>query len=102
MPAIIASILPDSSFHASGTTMYAALYLPLPHRLPDNTPPNYGEDDYTPLPMPTNVRCQAIAPNKIMVIFDPPNYGNHAHAEIYYIPEAAGQTYAQFIAALAR
>lgn len=67
--------------------------------LPDNTPPNYGEDDYTPPPMPTNVRCQAIAPNKIMVIFDPPNYGNHAHAEIYYIPEAAGQTYAQFIAA---
>lgn len=67
--------------------------------LPDNTPPNYGEDDYTPPPMPTNVRCQSIAPNKIMVIFDPPNYGNHAHAEIYYIPEAVGQTYSQFLAA---
>ena len=67
--------------------------------LPNNTPPNYGEDDYTPPPMPTNVRCQAIAPNKIMVIFDPPLYGNHAFSEIYYIQEATGQTYAQFIAA---
>lgn len=67
--------------------------------LPNNNPPNYGQDDFTPPPMPTNVRTQAIAPNKIMVLFDPPNYGNHAYAEIYFIREATGTTYAQFLAA---
>lgn len=67
--------------------------------LPNNAPPNYGEDDTTPPPMPTNVRTQAIAPNKIMVIFDPPLYGNHAYSEIYCIPESVGMTYTAFIAA---
>lgn len=67
--------------------------------LPNNTPPNYGQDDFTPPPMPTNVRTQAIAPNKIMVLFDPPAYGNHAYTEVFFIREATGTTYTQFLAA---
>ena len=67
--------------------------------LPDNTPPDYGQTDTTPPPMPTNVRAQSIAPNKIMVLFDPPAYGNHAFTEVFYIREATGSTYTAFLAA---
>lgn len=67
--------------------------------LPDNSPPDYGQGDLTPPPRPTNIFVQSIAPNKLMVVFDPPNYGNHAYAEIFYIPASVGSTYAQFISA---
>ena len=65
--------------------------------LPDNTPPNYGQEDYTPPPMPTNVAARSIPPNRIMVTFDPPAYGNHAYAEVFGIPDSQGRTLQQML-----
>lgn len=53
--------------------------------LPDNSPPNYGENDPTRPPAPRNVRVVPLPPNRFMVTFDPPSYGNHNYAEVYAI-----------------
>lgn len=53
--------------------------------LPDNTPPNYGQTDYTAPPMPTGVAIHAIAPDNLMIVWNPPAYGNHAYTEVFLI-----------------
>lgn len=70
--------------------------------LPDNTPPDYGTNDYTPPPTPTGVAIKSVAPNNLMVIWNPPAYGNHAYTEVYLISPDQSQTsslsFAQFLA----
>lgn len=60
--------------------------------LPYNGDPDYGQNDYTPPPAPTGVAVKAIAYDKVMVVFDPPNYGNHAFAEIYVLLPGQGDS----------
>lgn len=50
-------------------------------------PPNFGGTDYTPPPAPTGVRARGIPPNSVMVTWDPPNYSNHAYAEVFVLLE---------------
>lgn len=53
--------------------------------LPDNTPPDYGQGDFTSPPVPTGILVKAVAPTNLMVVWNPPAYGNHAYAEVYII-----------------
>lgn len=50
-------------------------------------PPDYGDTDYTVPPAPTGVAGRGVPPDSIMVTWDPPNYGNHAYAEVYALLE---------------
>lgn len=50
-------------------------------------PPDYGDTDYTVPPAPTGVTGRGVPPDSIMVTWDPPNYGNHAYAEVYALLE---------------
>lgn len=69
--------------------------------LPNNSPPNYGQNDYTVPPAPTNVAVQTIAPNQLMVTWDPPSFGNFDFAEVYLVMPSANNgndvTYSDFI-----
>jgi hypothetical protein len=50
--------------------------------------PDFGQNDYTPPPAPTNVQVHHIAPSGLMVTWNPPDYSNHAYAEVFRKPEA--------------
>lgn len=49
--------------------------------------PDFGNNDYTPPPPPKNVTVAAIAPSGLIVTWDPPDYRNHAYAEVFRLPE---------------
>lgn len=53
----------------------------------DPDPPDYGENDFTVPPAPTGVTGRGVPVNKIMVTWNPPNYGNHLKAEIFCLLE---------------
>ncbi len=50
--------------------------------------PDFGDDDFTPPPAPTGVSVHHIAPSGLMVTWNPPDYHNHAYAELFRKPEA--------------
>ncbi len=50
-------------------------------------PPDYGDTDFTVPPAPTGVTGRGVPPDSIMVTWDPPNYSNHSHAEVYALLE---------------
>lgn len=47
--------------------------------------PNFGQQDYTPPVAPTGVMAVPIGSVGIMVTWNPPQYNNHAYAEIFRI-----------------
>jgi hypothetical protein len=47
--------------------------------------PDFGDEDYTIPPKPTNVTARGIPPSSIMVTWDPPNYSNHAYTEVFVL-----------------
>ncbi|MEO5626998.1 MAG: DUF1983 domain-containing protein [Dokdonella sp.] len=50
--------------------------------------PDFGNNDYTPPPAPTNVSVHHIAPSGLMVTWDPPAYDHHDHAEVFRLPQS--------------
>lgn len=63
--------------------------------LPEFSPPDYGDTDYTTPPQPRNVKVRSIPPEidaqgdsagGMMVTWDPPDYSNHYYAEVYRMP----------------
>lgn len=65
------------------------------------TRPNYGDNDFTPPPQPTNFVARGMPPDLlplgsftvsegvVMLTWDPPGYGNHFYTEIYRMPRGA-------------
>jgi len=51
--------------------------------------PDFGDTDYTAPPAPENVQVHHIAPSGLMVTWDPPDYSNHAYAEVFRLPQNA-------------
>lgn len=49
--------------------------------------PDFGDNDFTPPPAPKNIKVAHIAPSGLMVTWDPPDYHNHAYAEVFRLPQ---------------